>query len=285
MTTPPTAREETLVAADGYRLGAIRFVPTTPPHARILVAGATAVPQGFYRRFAVAAAARGYEVLTLDYRGIGASAPEHLRGFRVDFADWARLDLAAAIDTLDIDDLPLHLVGHSYGGVCFGLVPQPQRVRSVYAFGAGAGWHGWMPRAERLRVLALWNVLGPVLTTTLGYLPWSRIMSGEDIPADIFWRWRRWCSSPHFLLDDPELPEARAMFARVTTPMVMANATDDRWAPPRSRDAIMTGYTNAPWRAVAIPPPLSGHLGHMGYFRQSASALWDDVFADFDARR
>lgn len=285
MTTEARIRDETIVADDGYRLGATRFTPSTPPHSRILVAGATAVPQGFYRRFATAAAARGYEVLTLDYRGVGASAPPRLRGFTVDFADWARRDLAAAIDILDVDERPLFLVGHSYGGVCFGLVPHPERVRAVYAFGAGAGWHGWMPRLERVRVLALWNLLGPALTTTLGYLPWSRLMSGEDLPADIFWRWRRWCSSPHFLLDDPDLPEARALFARVTTPMVMANATDDRWAPPRSRDAIMTGYTAAPWRDVVLEPAAGTAIGHMGYFRHSASALWDDVFAEFDRRR
>ncbi len=277
--------ETTIVAADGYELGAVRFVPDGRPHARILVAGATAVPQRFYRRFAESAAARGYEVLTLDYRGVGASAPPSLRGFRMDFTDWARLDLAAAIDTLDIDTRPLYVVGHSYGGVCFGLVPEPGRVRGVYAFGAGAGWHGWMPPLERVRVLTMWNVLGPPLTTALGYLPWSRLMSGEDLPADVFWQWRRWCSKPHFVLDDDRIPDARAQFARVTTPMVMANALDDRWAPPRSRDAIMTGYVRSPWRGVTVDPATAGPTGHMGYFRPAAAPLWDDVFATFESWR
>lgn len=280
-----SASEVTITAADGYELGGIRFAPAGRAHARILVAGATAVPQRFYRRFAQAAAARGYEVLTLDYRGVGASAPPSLRGFRMDFTDWARLDLAAAIDALDVDTRPTYVVGHSYGGVCFGLVPEPGRVRGVYAFGAGAGWHGWMPPLERLRVLTMWNLLGPVLTTALGYLPWSRLMSGEDLPADVFWQWRRWCSKPHFLLDDDRVSDARTQFARVTTPMVMANALDDRWAPPRSRDAIMTGYVNSPWRGVSIDPTVSGATGHMGYFRQGATALWDDVFATFDGWR
>ena len=36
------------------------------------------------------------------------------------------------------------MVGHSYGGACYGLIPNHDKVAGLYAFGAGAGWHGWM---------------------------------------------------------------------------------------------------------------------------------------------
>ncbi len=282
-----TQTPETIAAADGRLLGATRFRPEGDAHSTLLVAGATAVPQRFYRRFASAAAERGYETLTLDYRGVGESAPETLRGFRMDFTDWARLDLAAAVDALATDERPLFVAGHSYGAVCFALLPQHGRVSGVYAFGAGAGWHGWMPPLERLRVLAMWHLIGPVTTSALGYLPWSRLMSGEDLPRDVFWQWRRWCGRPHFLLDDDRLPGIRDEYARVTTPMVLSNSTDDRWAPPRSRDAIMTGYANAPWRAADVTPADLGlaSIGHMGYFRPDASELWVRAFEWFDGVR
>ena len=32
-----------------------------------------------------------FETLTLDYRGIGLSKPAQLRGFEMDYRDWARL--------------------------------------------------------------------------------------------------------------------------------------------------------------------------------------------------
>lgn len=282
-----TQTPEVITAADGYRLRATRFRSAGPTHSVLLVAGATAVPQRFYRRFAVAAAERGFETVTLDYRGIGESAPPSLRGFRMDFTDWARLDLAAAVDAITVDDRPLFVAGHSYGAVCFALLPGHERVAGVYAFGAGAGWHGWMPRLERLRVLALWNIIGPVATTALGYLPWSRLMSGEDLPRDVFWQWRRWCARPHFLLDDDRLPGIRDEYARVTTPMVLSNSTDDRWAPPRSRDAIMTGYSSAPWVAADVSPAQLGldAIGHMGYFRPDAAELWSRAFEWFDGVR
>ena len=110
---PSDALVEALITADGYRLSTSRYPAQGPLQGRLIVAGATAVPQGFYRRFAQHAAARGFETLTFDYRGIGRSAPATLKGFRMDLLDWARQDLAAAVDSMARGDVPLYLVGHS----------------------------------------------------------------------------------------------------------------------------------------------------------------------------
>jgi predicted alpha/beta hydrolase len=272
-----------LTAADGYRLAATLYYADEPAVARIVVAGATAVPQGFYRRFAQFAAVRGYDVLTFDYRGIGGSAPRSLRGFRVDYLDWARLDLAAAIDELHDGHTPLHVVGHSFGGQALGLLQRPERVRSMYTFATGAGWHGWMPPLERARVLMLWNVLGPVVTSAVGYLPWSRFDMGEDLPLDIYRQWRRWCRNPRYFFDDPEMAHLTESFAAVTAPIVAANALDDGWAPPSSRDAFMGAYRASGWRAVDLDPRQVdlARIGHMGYFRAGAEPLWNDVLEFF----
>jgi predicted alpha/beta hydrolase len=221
-----------LAAADDYRLAATRYRPLAAPRARLIVAGATGVPQGLYRRFAEFAAARGYETLTLDYRGVGLSAPATLRGFRMDYLDWARLDLAAAVDAMSGDDrMPLFMVGHSFGGHAFGLLPNHDRIARFYTFATGAGWHGWMPPLEQLRVLAMWRVIGPVSTRLAGYLPARRLRLGEDLPLDVYRQWRRWCGYPRYFFDDPETADVAASFDRVRTPIVAANAIDDGWAP------------------------------------------------------
>jgi predicted alpha/beta hydrolase len=269
-----------LSAADGYRLSATYYPATGLQRGRVVVAGATGVPQHFYRRFAGFAAARGHATLTLDYRGIGQSRPASLKGFRMDYRDWARLDLAAAIDhTAQLPGTPgsLFVVGHSYGGHAFGLLPQPDRVAGLYTFATGAGWHGWMPPLERLRVLALWRLLGPLLTGWKGYLPWSLLGMGEDLPLDVYRQWREWCRYPRYFFDDPALAdEVAASFDRVRTPIVAANALDDPWAPPASRDAFMSGYRHAAWSGLDIDPAASGlgPIGHMGYFRPQAEPLW-----------
>jgi len=277
-----------LTAADGYRLSATYYPASGPLRGRIVVAGATGVPQRFYRRFALFAASRGHATWTLDYRGIGQSRPPSLKGFRMDYRDWARLDLAAAVDlAAQQPGTPssVFIVGHSYGGHAFGLLPQPDRVAGLYTFATGAGWHGWMPPLERLRVLAMWQLLGPLLTRWKGYLPWSLLGMGEDLPLDVYRQWREWCSHPRYFFDDPAVAdEVAASFGRVRTPIVAANALDDHWAPPASRDAFMAGYRHAEWRGLDIDPASMGlgPIGHMGYFRSQAEPLWRNALDWFE---
>ena len=287
-TPPPAAATVRLVAADGYALTAQRFAARGARHARLIVAGATGVPQGFYRRFAEHAAAQGFEVLTLDYRGIGKSRPATLRGFEMNYLDWAQLDLAAAVDATPQDGLPLFMVGHSYGGHAFGLLPNHARVTRFITVATGAGWHGWMPRAEQMRVLFMWRVLGPLLTRWKGYLPWRLLGMGEDLPLDVYRQWRRWCSFPRYFFDDPQMAGHRLAdrFDAVRTPIVALNASDDLWAPPASRDAFMAAYRHAPVHSLTVQPASLGlpSIGHMGYFRPAARLLWDDMLAWLQGR-
>jgi hypothetical protein len=75
--------------------------------------------------------------------------------------------------------VPLFYVGHSFGGHALGLLPNHDRIARAYLFAVGAGWHGWMPPLERVRVQVLWNVVLPVLTSCYGYMP-SRMLGMGD---------------------------------------------------------------------------------------------------------
>jgi predicted alpha/beta hydrolase len=171
------------------------------------------------------------------------------------------------------------MVGHSYGGHAFGLLPGHERIERFATFATGAGWHGWMPPAERLRVIFLWRVLGPLVVRAKGYLAWSLLGMGEDLPRDVFYQWRRWCQQPNYFFGDPDLPWLAEQFAQVRTPIRAINASDDKWAPPASRDAFMAGYRGAPVEAVTIAPSSIGmtEIGHMNYFRPQAVALWRET--------
>ena len=265
-------------AADGYPV-ATRCFEADGARARIVVAGATGVPQGFYRNFATHAAERGFEVITFDYRGVGDSAPATLRGFRMDYRDWSRLDMASVLQHAS-GDLPLHLVSHSYGGHALGLLPDPSIVTTMHAYGTGSGWKGWMPRSERLRVAFLWNVMGPAIVGTQGYLAWKRFSLGEDLPVDVYRQWKRWCRYPGYWFDDPEIgEEMQGLFARVTVPITAINAVDDRWSSPAARDAFFSHYTNADLTVRDLRPAELGQssIGHMGYFRRGSEPLWDEL--------
>lgn len=279
-TTALDSRTFTLPAKDGYPLQAIHYPAMSVRKGQLIVAGATGVKQLFYSRFARFAAEQGFEVWTLDYRGIGLSRPQRLDEMRMDYLDWARLDLSALLDhVLQQGDGPVWMVGHSYGGHAFGLLPAHKRVQRFATLATGAGWHGWMPPLERLRVQFMWRVLGPLLVRAKGYLAWSLLGMGEDLPRDVFYQWRHWCRWPRYFFEDPVLPELSAQFAQVRTPILAINATDDKWAPPASRDAFMAAYSQAQLQSMTVTPSSLGmpSIGHMDYFRPQAHVLWQQT--------
>ncbi len=102
-----------LRAADGCALTATHFTAASSQF--IVVGSATAVPGGFYKRFAQSAQARGINVITADYRGIGDSKRGSLKGFEMQYADWSRYDLAAKVDYATQRG-KAWLVGHGLGG-------------------------------------------------------------------------------------------------------------------------------------------------------------------------
>ena len=268
----------TLLAADGYPLAATHY-PADGSNQYIVIASATGVPRGFYRRFAEFAQMRGVNVITIDYRGIGDSKPSTLKGFDMLYADWSTLDLAAAVDYASARG-KAWLVGHSLGGHAIGQLPNPNVLQAAYVCGTGAGWHGWMPRPERYRAWAMWHLAGPVATRLLGYLPMSKLSGGEDLPMGVYRDWKRWCALPHYFFDDPKAKAITDQFAAVRMPIGAAVSIDDLWAPPASRDAFFKGYANAAVDAIDLRPASLGvqQVGHMGYFRpQVGAVLWPQM--------
>ena len=275
----------TLVTDDGYHLAATRYSAQGPLKGNLIMAGATGVQQRFYRRFAEHASKQGFNILTVDYRGIGESRPKSLKGFEMSYLDWGFRDLAAAVEHMDDGRTPLFWVGHSFGGHALGLLPNHHKITAAYCFGTGAGWAGWMPRLEAFKVRLLWSCVLPLIVAYKGYMAWSMLGMGDDLPLGVYKDWRRWCAHPHYFFDDPSMAPVASLYAEVRMPCIFANAVDDPWAPPASRDAFLKGYRNAPLLTRDLHPETKKHpIGHMGYFRASATDTWDEVLNWFAAQ-
>lgn len=270
-------------ASDGYALIGTLYTPEHGIKANIVLCSATGVPQAFYHRFAEYATQFGYQVLTFDYRGVAQSAPKRLKGFKMSYLDWGTLDLAAAIDFLAQDPIPLFMVGHSYGGQALGLAPNHAKVTAMYCFGTGAGWHGYMPFKEKMKVQVIWNIIFPPMVAVTGYLPWSKLNMGADLPIGVYQQWRKWCKNPTYFFADPEQHTLIAQYAEVKTPIYAVSALDDDWALPNSRHAFMQHYRQAPMQFINISASDYGlkEIGHMGYFRKGAEKIWDEILQSF----
>lgn len=132
-----------ITAEDGWPLEATLFRSESAKRA-ILVCAGTGFPRGFYARFARWMALRDCAALTFDYRGVAGSRPNDLAAMDMDYPDWGRLDMSAALRGLKkaCPGLPLFLVGHSVGGHFVGLMPnQSEIVRHAFV-SVGSGWWG-----------------------------------------------------------------------------------------------------------------------------------------------
>jgi predicted alpha/beta hydrolase len=276
----------TFPAADGYSLGATLFLPRGAKRHAVLINSATAVPRKIYRGFAGYLARRGCAVLTYDYRGIGDSRqksmvgfnqPKSLVGFKASMADWAALDVTAAVAWMRerYKTLPLNYVGHSFGGQALGLLANNTEVSRALLIAAQAGYWKLMASPERYRVYALLNFIGSPLTRFMGYAPgWSGI--GEDLPKDVFLQWRHWVMSPRYLFDDPKLATL-PNFAKYQGAMRALCLSDDPRATRPAVELLCSGFTAIKPEILTITPADAGasKIGHLGFFRaEHRDTLW-----------
>jgi predicted alpha/beta hydrolase len=285
--TSGPAVQITLEAADGYRLGARLFAPAaTRARGTVLVHGATAVPQRYYARFAAYLASRGLRVLTYDYRGVGASRPERLRGFEATMTDWARLDAAAAhawVRRHHAGD-PLVVVGHSFGGQLIGLLDDVRDdAAGAVLVASQLGYVGHWSALERLRLELLMRGVLPALTAAYGYLPgWAGL--NNDLPAGVAREWSRWCLHPGYVTGHHD--DAAARFARFDRPTLLYSFSDDDFAPRRAVDALARALSGAELDHRTLTPMDVGHpVGHFGFFRARVGTppLWREAGEWVDA--
>lgn len=249
-----------------------------------VISAATGVPQYFYKHLAAYLAGRGWAALTYDYRGIGESAPDSLRGFDARMRDWALIDMNAAYRWVNETLRPQRLfaIGHSFGGQALGLLEQPETITAAVGVSAQSGYWGVQAGNEKYRVRVGVTVFIPVLARLFGYLPWSWFASGEDLPKGVALEWARWCRDPDYLLGDDTLPLAR--YRNFVAPLLSYSIDDDDWGSPRAVDSMMRAYRNVT-RAHIVPGEHGiGKLGHSGFFRKTSQPLWHDMAEWLDAQ-
>ncbi len=266
-------------ARDGFRLAGTMYRPAAANRRAVLFQAATGVRQEFYGKLAAYLATRGFTVLTFDYRGIGRSRPKSLRGFDAQMRDWAEKDIAGALDYLARASQGARIIGfgHSFGGQVFGLVPGNERYVAAVTVGSQSGyWKHW----RGLRRVGMWlatHMLLPGVSRLAGYFPARRFGQGEDLPAGVAAEWARWCRHPGYVVGALEVQER---YARFSSPIRIYAISDDAFAPPRSVEAFLDFYPNAPRRVEQVDAQANadGPIGHFGFFRERfRDGLWKEA--------
>lgn len=274
----PAVEDLLLAAADGTALAATRHPAAGAPRAFVVVNSGTGIRRRFYGRFAARLAARGLEVLTWDYRGVGGSRPGSLRGHPARMRDWGRLDMPAALRWArqEAEGLPVAVVGHSAGGHLAGLVPAAEQPDALVLVAAQDGYWGHWPPELRLRMRLLWWAM-PRLAAAFGHLPgWLGV--GEDLPRGVAAEWSAWARSPGYLFDDPALDLAG--YTAFHRPLLALSFADDRaYAPRAAVEALLARFPGTAAEHRHLDPAAAGlpPVGHFGFFKPAAEPLWDGV--------
>jgi predicted alpha/beta hydrolase len=277
------AERHALVADDGRHLAASWFEPPNgAARAVAVVSAAAGVPRGYYRAFAQWLAARGYAVLTYDYRGIAGSRRGSMRDEPATMADWAQLDMSAALAAAQArratEGLPLLLVGHSFGGNAIAFARGVEHADALLTVASQLGETRLYPGVHRVLAEFFFRAWIPAVVGFVGHLPgWALGPAAQALPAGVARQWAAWGRRRGWAYTDPALRDHRAASALVV-PVHLWNISDDlTYAPPRAVDALAAQFRNAAVQRHTIRPSdvAAARLGHFGAFRREPGPrLW-----------
>ena len=271
-------------ATDGRVLHGYWSAPDDKPRMAVVLHAATGVPAGYYRAFVEwLALAHGAAVLAYDYRDWGEGLDRPLREVQTRMSDWGLLDQDAALShaVAAFPNLPIRVVGHSLGGHWLAFHDRIDRVDRVVTVASGPAHWLAHPLSKLPRVLSLWWLAGPAATLALGYLPGRRLGLGADLPAGVFWQWRRWCLRQGYSSSDwgARLPEPDLDKARFDLDLIAI--ADDWMIPPGVVWRLADFYPKALVKRTLVEPKAFGldAIGHLAVFRDRNRAAWPLIAA------
>lgn len=270
-----------MVCRDGIRIFGHVWRAKGSPQASIVINPATGVLARYYHYYADFLARQGFDVLTYDYRGIGLSRPERLRGCGFRWRDWGEQDFDAALRFMKEwrPDLPLQVIGHSIGGYLAGLSPHAVQISRILTVGAQYAYWRDYAAGHRAKLFWKWHVMMPALTAAYGYFPGKRLGWLEDLPAGVAWEWSFRGSRMEKTHPPQERNDVLQRFASVTAPILAVIVSDDDIGTPAAVRRSLAYYRNAERTEVLLQPSRFG-LTAIGHFSLFHSRHRDGFWAD-----
>ncbi len=255
------------------------YTPGSTDAAPMLIGSAMATHRSFYEPIAEWFADHGFRVLTFDYQGIGDSRSTPVRESNITLYDWAQ-DLAYATKYLKShhDGRAPYVLAHSLAGQIFGLIGGSVSIKVLVTFSSQSGYWRIQHPGQRLKLLVLSYIAFPLVNNLFGYLPWSQLFGGEDVPSEAGRQWYQSCRYHRYLLDNESIP-GRDNYRKFSAPILAYSFEDDKWGYKKAVDQMMDAYSGTEVERIHIKPSDLGveKIGHFGFFRRGMSSLWENL--------
>lgn len=271
------------IDSSGIPIGLTVFEPKEAVRSAFIMNCATGAKQNYYYKFAGYLQSKGHLVITYDYSGIGASAPDRMRGFECSVVRWGEQDLTAVINhvTANYKYEKLIVIGLSIGGLLPGMTAANDKIDGLVNVASQSGY--WRMWGFPMNVLLLLNWYLLAITTRLfGYFPGKRLGIMENLPKGVAMDWANWGRSPEYAFDYVE--KAHRRFASLSVPLLSYSFPDDQKAPKQTVEWLNSKYSNCQVIHKHIEPSSINlkSIGHFGFFRSKCQDLWDDALQEVE---
>lgn len=265
-----------------HRLRGKLFHPGTTPDAAVVLNPATGVRAAYYEPFAKwLAEEKGLACLLYDYRDFGASAKHHPKKSKATMADWGVRDADAAREFLStaVPGKPIWVIGHSLGALNIASQRNLHQISRLIAVASGPVHVSEHPWPYQALARWFWFGIGPAATKLMRYLPGRKLGFGPDLPAGVFWQWRKWCTSLGFNSDDLGRDVPFPDWSGFGGDAKYVAVSDDVLVPPSAVWRAMQFHREAWTRQLVLDPYDYGlkKIGHIGVFHPDCRACWEDM--------
>ena len=229
---------------DGRMICATCYCPLKANGKNIIVAPAAAayITQREYKSFAVFFQQLGYSVFTFDYRGVGDSAPSHLKGCDARLQQWAVQDADAVIRYVktSFPGTELIYVGHGIGGELIGLAQASQYINKLVLVSSSLSCKRLWSWKGRMRITFL-KAITTVSNRLIGYFPGKRLGFPRDLPKGVMHEWSDWCDKPNGLFD--VFPDNN--YRKLNIPLFAFSFSNDWMTPEKGVEGLLSYFSNA----------------------------------------
>lgn len=270
-------KEFFLQTSDGYKISVHLFSPKKSNGKLLLINSATGVKQQVYFSFSKFLAKNGFTVLTYDYRGIGLSKPQKMKGFFASMRIWGTHDYKALTNYIaeHYAHFEKFCLGHSVGALILGMNYESKMFKKFVFVATQKAHVSNLTTSVKLMSYIGFGLLQPASTKVFGYFPAHRFGLGESLPKNVAYDWRTLILHPKST--NKLLEKIQNYSENLHQKVLVISAEDDPWVTQKGMDTLLAEtYPNLQpeFRHLQASESDKNEIGHINFFRSYNQNLW-----------